>query len=175
MTLKWTYYFRIKVHVSRSIIPGSLWSHGLQPMRLFCPWDFPGKDAGMGCHFLLQRIFPTQGSNPGLLHCRQILYRMSYKGSPIVMAFYSKPSQSISVWSRNKYSQSDYTINSELNDIRKQAVFCTRSAPHYWCAVKRLLTLTNGQQSDRHCQYTAHLSKNIIFSWYLQWLNKNSS
>ena len=35
----------------------------------------------MGCHFLLQGIFPTQGSNPGLLNCRQILYRLSYKGS----------------------------------------------------------------------------------------------
>ena len=42
---------------------------------------FPGKDTGVGCHFLLQGIFPTQGLNPGLLHCRQILYRLSYKGS----------------------------------------------------------------------------------------------
>ena len=109
------------VSFSCSIIPSSLWPHGLQPTRLLCPWDFPGKDAGVGCHFLLQRIFPTQGSNPGLLHCRQILYWMSYKGSPIIMVFYSKPSQSISVWSRNKYSPSDYTISSELNDIRKQA------------------------------------------------------
>ena len=36
--------------------------------------DSPGKNTGVGCHFLLQGIFPTQGSNPGLLHCRQILY-----------------------------------------------------------------------------------------------------
>ena len=47
--------------------------HGLQPTRLLCPWDFPGKDTGVGCHFLLQGTFPAQGSNPGLLHCRQIL------------------------------------------------------------------------------------------------------
>ena len=60
----------------------TLQSHGLQPIRLLCPWDFPGKDTGVGCHFLLQGIFPTQGSNPGLLHCRQILYWLSYKGSP---------------------------------------------------------------------------------------------
>ena len=39
--------------------------------RLLCPWDFPGKDTGVGCHFLLQGIFPTQGSNSGLPHCRQ--------------------------------------------------------------------------------------------------------
>ena len=64
-------------------MPGSLGPHGLQPIRLLCPWDFPGKDTGVGCHFLLQGIFPTQGSNPGLLHCRRLLYRLSYKGSPI--------------------------------------------------------------------------------------------
>ena len=45
-----------------------LWTHGLLPIRLLCPWDFPGKDIGVGCHFLLQGIFPTQGSNPSLLH-----------------------------------------------------------------------------------------------------------
>ena len=38
---------------------------------LLCPWDFPGKSTGMGCHFLLQRIFPTQGLNPCLPHCKQ--------------------------------------------------------------------------------------------------------
>ena len=57
----------------------------LQPTRLLCPWDFPGKDTGLGCHFLLQGIFPTQGSNPGHLYCMQILYRLSYKGSPICL------------------------------------------------------------------------------------------
>ena len=41
-------------------------------------WNFPGKSTGVGCHFLLQGIFPTQGSNPGLPHCRQTLYRLSY-------------------------------------------------------------------------------------------------
>ena len=40
--------------------------HGLQPARLLCPWDFPGKNTGVGCHFLLQGIFPIQGSNPCL-------------------------------------------------------------------------------------------------------------
>ena len=52
--------------------------HGLQPTRLFCPWDSPGKNTGMGCNFLLQGIFPTKVSNPGLLHCRKVLYRLSY-------------------------------------------------------------------------------------------------
>ena len=42
-------------------------------IRLLRPWDFPGKSAGVDCHFLLQGAFPTQKSNPGLLHCRQTL------------------------------------------------------------------------------------------------------
>ena len=49
--------------------------------KLLHPWDFPGKSTGVGCHFLLQGIFPTQGSNPGLLHCRQTLYLLSHQGS----------------------------------------------------------------------------------------------
>ena len=42
--------------------------HGLQPTRLLCPRDFPGKNTGLGSHSLLQEIFPTQGSNLSLLH-----------------------------------------------------------------------------------------------------------
>ena len=56
----------------------SLRPHGLQPTRLPCPWDFPGNSPGVDCHLLLQGIFPTQGLNPGLPHCRQMLYRLSH-------------------------------------------------------------------------------------------------
>ena len=48
--------------------------------RLLHPWDFLGKSTGVGCHFLLQGIFPTQGSNPGLPHCRQKFYHLSHQG-----------------------------------------------------------------------------------------------
>ena len=47
--------------------------------------DSLDKNTGMGCHALLQGIFPTQGSNPGLPHCRQILYRLSHQGSPMLL------------------------------------------------------------------------------------------
>ena len=47
------------------------------------PGDSPGWNIGMSCLALLQGIFPTQGLNPGLLHCRQILYQQTYQGSPI--------------------------------------------------------------------------------------------
>ena len=51
--------------------------------RLLLPWDFPGKNTGVGCHFLLQEIFPTQGLNTGPLHCRQTLYHLSHQGCPM--------------------------------------------------------------------------------------------
>ena len=52
-----------------SAVSDSWRPHGLQPARLLlCPWHFPGKNTGVGCHFLLQGIFPTQGSNLCLLH-----------------------------------------------------------------------------------------------------------
>ena len=51
---------------SRSVVSDSLWPHGL-----YNPWNFPGQNTGVGSHSLLQGIFPTQGSNPGLPHCRR--------------------------------------------------------------------------------------------------------
>ena len=62
----------------------SLRPHGLWPTRLLCPWNSPGKNTGVGSHSLLQGTFPTPGLNLGLLHCRQILYRLSQPGSPRV-------------------------------------------------------------------------------------------
>ena len=67
---------------SYSVVSTSLRPHGQQPARLLCPCNFPGKNTGVGCHFLLQGIFPTQESNSCLLLGRQILYQLSYKGSP---------------------------------------------------------------------------------------------
>ena len=51
-------------------------------VRLLCPWDSSGKNTGVGCHFFLQEIFQSKGSNPCLLYCRQILYLLSHRGSP---------------------------------------------------------------------------------------------
>jgi len=49
------------------------------------PWNSPGQNTGVGSLSLLQGIFPTQGSNPGLPHCRWILYQLSHKGSPRIL------------------------------------------------------------------------------------------
>ena len=145
-----------------SIVSDSLWPYGLYPTRYLCPWDFagkntgvgcllcqrifptqglnlcllqllhcrrilfgwatsavlclvasvvsdclrpmdcsppgssvhgdsPGKHTGVGCHALLQGIFPTQGSNPGLLHCRRIIYQMSHQESPRILEWVAYP------------------------------------------------------------------------------------
>ena len=66
--------------VSRSVILDSLRPHGLSPARLLHPWDFPSKNTGVSCHFLLQGIFPTQGSDLDLLLCRQIIYWLRPQG-----------------------------------------------------------------------------------------------
>ena len=58
----------IQLQPSCSVMSDCLPPHKLQPARLLCPWDFPGKNIGVGCHFLYQGIFSTQGSNPSLLH-----------------------------------------------------------------------------------------------------------
>ena len=66
--------------VSHSVVSDSLRPLALQPTRLPCPWNSPGKSTGEGCHSLLQGIFPTQGPDPRLPHCRQILYNLSHQG-----------------------------------------------------------------------------------------------
>ena len=63
--------------------------------------DFPGKNTGVGCHALLQGIFPTQGSNPGLLRCRWILYPLSHYGHLRILERVSYPISSGSSWPRN--------------------------------------------------------------------------
>ena len=76
------------VFISHLVMSSSLWSHGLWPTKLLCPWDPLGKNTGMGCHSLLQ-TYPTQGSNPGLLHCKQISFpsepsgKLTYNGESL--------------------------------------------------------------------------------------------
>ena len=73
--------FYIRMHV-QSLSQVSLQPHGLSPTRLLCPWEFPGKNTRVGCHFLLQGIFPTQGLNPCLLHWQAGSLPLSHQGSP---------------------------------------------------------------------------------------------
>ena len=75
--------------LSHSVTPNSLCPYGLcsPPGSSLCPWDFPGKNAGMGCHFLLQGMFPTQGSNIRLLHWQADSLALSHLGSPFILQY----------------------------------------------------------------------------------------
>ena len=81
---------------SRSVVSDSLQPHGL-----YSSWTFPGQNAGVGSLSLLQGLFPTQGSHPGLLHCRWILYQLSYQGSPRILERVAYPFSSGSSHPRN--------------------------------------------------------------------------
>ena len=101
----------ISESVSHSVVSNSLRPHGLQPARLLCPWDSPGKNMGAGCHSLLQGIFLTRGSNLGLLHCRQILYCLSYRDDPVgkirlVSTYDTRPSLRNELLEWNKWQTS---------------------------------------------------------------------
>ena len=82
---------------SRSVVSNSLWPH-----ELHSPWNSPGQNTGVDSLFLLQGIFPTQGSNPGLPHCRVFLYQLSHKGSPRLLEWVAYPFSSGSSWPRNQ-------------------------------------------------------------------------
>ena len=77
-------YMYIVKSLSRVRLFATPWTVAYQVSQFmgFSRQEYWGKSTGVGCHFLLQGIFPTQGSNPGLPHCRQMLYRLSYQGSP---------------------------------------------------------------------------------------------
>ena len=78
-------------------VSDSLWPYGL-----YSPWNFPGQNTGVGCHSLLQGIIPTQGLNPGLPHCRRILYQLSHQGSPRILEWVAYPFSSGSSPPRNR-------------------------------------------------------------------------
>ena len=111
--------------------------------RLLRPWDFPGKSTGVGCHFLLQEIFPTQGLNPGLPHCRQMLYHLSHQRSTWIIIkywllfpwFFNLQFFSFTmVWKWHTYNR------------RHSSYFEFWSFPDYWYAVwSSLLMLDRGR------------------------------
>ena len=78
------------------LVSDTLWPNGL-----YSPWSSPGQNTGVGSRSLLQGIFPTQGLNPCLLHCRWILYQLSHKGSPRILEWVAYPFFSGSFWPRN--------------------------------------------------------------------------
>ena len=128
---------------SHSVMSSSLWPHGLYPARLLHPWNFPGKNTGVGCRFLLQEIFPTQGLNSRLQHCRQTLYRLSHQGSPIYIYIYIKH-RSIHISNIFKYIlkyvniyQTIYSLNicKYVFKVYKYTLSWPKSSFRYLCSI----------------------------------------
>ena len=82
---------------SHSVVSSSFEHHGL-----YSPWNSPGQNTGICSLSLFQGIFPTQGSNPGLSHRRQILYQLSHKGSPRILEWVAYPFSRGSSQPRNR-------------------------------------------------------------------------
>ena len=115
---KWTTIERNRIEntlesKSRSVMSDSLWPHGLYSAR-----NSPGQSTGVGSRSLLQGIFPTQGSNPGLPHCRQTLYQLSHKGSPTILEWVAYPFFSRSSWPRNRTAVSCIAGGFFTNELR---------------------------------------------------------
>ena len=101
---KFVDYYRLKsqkyviitvvVVPSPSIMSDSLHTHGSKPARILCPWDVPGKNTGVGCHFLLQGIFLTQGSNP----CVQSFYTVINVIKELSVCGYENVWESLGDW-----------------------------------------------------------------------------
>ena len=79
--------------ISHLVVSDSLWPHGqfCSPPGSSVHGDSPGKNTGVGSLSLLQGIFPTQGLNPRLPHCRQILYQLGHQGSPRILEWVAYP------------------------------------------------------------------------------------
>ena len=115
----------------------------LQPHGLYSPWNSLGQDTGVGSLSLLQGIFPNQESNPGLPHCRWILYHLSHKESPRVLEWVAYPFSSASSQPRNRTGVSciagGFFTNTEEGRTRHKRSRGLGSSP--CCSPTRSVTL----------------------------------
>ena len=122
---------------SRSVV-----SNSLRPHWLYSPWNSPGQNSGVGSLSLFQGTFPIQGSNPGLPHCRQILYQLSHKGSPRILVWvvypFSRGSSRPRNWARVFCIAGRFFINWAIREVRlgwKGTLLRGK-----WCSFKVLVT-----------------------------------
>ena len=109
-----------------SVMSDSLHPHGLYPTRLLCLWDSPGKNTGVGCHALIQGIFPTQPLNPGLLYWRWILYCLSHQGSPFLFG-----GSLIVFWALNTLL---LLWASDFRSVNPHLIYPDTTSTHHLCA-----------------------------------------
>ena len=129
---------------SHSIVSNSFWPHGL-----CSSWNSLGQNTGVGSLSLLQGIFPTQGSNPGLLHCRQILYQLSYQETI-------------------RGTQGSLSINKKVRGSELQNIFASSNSAtkDVWRAPRNL-----GQSGHNNCficLYSSPFLSSLTTDWLCQ-------
>ena len=119
---------------------------GLGSSRLLCPWNSPGKNTGMCCHFLLQGIFPTQRLNPGLLHCRQILFTVWVTNWPSnlwVWLYLIMPHKCVSFSRRSLTQKLKMTLISLWDMVSGLLISCLCAGKQVWTIGVPIRSSTN--------------------------------
>ena len=134
----------------------SVTSASLLPHWLYSPWNSSGQNTELGNLSLLQGIFPTQGSNPGLLHCRQILYQLSHKETPRVQESQSNSSRIVVKTTKgiNIGGRSQDGGGIGRGDHFLSYKFIERTIDRWTKFTKQLLIASSGHQAPRkaaHC------------------------
>ena len=119
----------------------SLWDHGL-----YSWWNSPGQSTRVGSLSLLQGIFPTQGSNPGVSHCRRILYQLSHKETPSILEWVPYPFASGSSWPRDWIG-----------------VSCTAGRFFTNWAIREDISMLLGHLKKQCCRYFQDIDLNNIY------------
>ena len=136
-------------------------------------WNSPGQNTGVGSLFLLQGIFPTQGSNPGLPHCRQILYQLSHRGSPRILEWvaysFSSGSSQPRNWTRVSCIAGVFFTNWVLREALWQVPICswhTRTRPKWPCPFSKKILSCFSETTEQNCKlfrWSMHRGENVDF------------
>ena len=118
------------------------------PWTIYSLWNSLGQNTGVGSLSLSQGIFPTSGSNPGLPHCRQILYQLSHRGSPRILEWVAYPFSMGSSWPRNWTRVSCIAGRFLTNWAMREALWCM--------CIYLLLILSNDAISTFLCIFNSH-------------------
>ena len=138
----------------------SLRPRGLWPTRLPCPWNFPAQNTGVGCHFLLQGIFPTRGSNPCLPYCRHLL---SHQGNPSI------GDTAVKKQTKNEISFSRQTVHVIISKLSCQCDFPgSASDKESACQCRRHETWVRSPGWEEPLEEEMATHSNIL-AWKIPW------
>ena len=146
----------------------------LWPQGLYSPLYSPGQNTGVGNCSLLQGIFPIQGSNLGLPHCRQILDYLSHKGSPRIVEWVTYPFSSGSSWSRNRNGVSSIIGRFFTNWAIREAYIIVYNVAYSFILVSFMVLIglpwwLNGKEPTcqcRRCRFNPWIMK---IPWRRKW------